>query len=239
MRLMEPARGESYTSGQRQRPAAPGEDKVLSPDDNSLHTSTTPTTWGRKQRSARSIPPRRVWKPQPHWLVADWLRLMEPARGESCPSGQRRGPATLGMDGVSSSDYESFHISTNPTTQGRKRRSLGSMSPPKVWKPKPNQLVADWLRLMEPARGESWLSGQSGGPAAPGKDRILSPDQKSLHIATTNSNKRGLKTGIHRVETAPHGVETPAPMAGRRSLIGWGSYIEPAHPGEDRFPSPD
>ena len=26
-------------------------------------------------------------------MVADWLALMEPARGESCPSGQRRGPA--------------------------------------------------------------------------------------------------------------------------------------------------
>ena len=42
--------------------------------------------------------PRKVWKTQPNWLVADWLRLMEPARGESCPSGQRRGPAAPGED---------------------------------------------------------------------------------------------------------------------------------------------
>ena len=89
---MEPARGESCPSGQRRGPAAPEEDRFLSPHQKSLHistTSTTPTTRGRQGRSPGSIPPRRVWKPQPHWVVADWLRLMEPARGKSCPSGQR------------------------------------------------------------------------------------------------------------------------------------------------------
>ena len=32
----------------------------------------------------------------PNWLVADWLRLMELARGENCRSRQRRGPPRSG-----------------------------------------------------------------------------------------------------------------------------------------------
>ena len=46
-------------------PAPPGEDKVISPDQKSVHTSTTPTNRGKKRWSAGSIPPRTVWKPQP------------------------------------------------------------------------------------------------------------------------------------------------------------------------------
>ena len=120
--LMEPARGESYTSGQRQRPAAPREDRVSSSVLISFHISTTPTTRRRKRRSPGSIPPRRVWKPQPNWLVANWLRL---ACGESFPSGQRRGSAAPGEDTFPSPHYKSFHIPTTPTTRRRKRRSPG------------------------------------------------------------------------------------------------------------------
>ena len=101
---MEPASGESCPPGRRRRPAAPGEDTVLSPDEKSLHTPTTPTTQGRKQRSPESIPPLTVLKTQPHWLIADWLGLMEPARGESSPSGQRRSPAAPGEDNFPSLD---------------------------------------------------------------------------------------------------------------------------------------
>ena len=72
---------------------------------------------------------------------------MEPARGESCLSGQRRGPATPGEDKLPSPGQKSFHISTTPTTRGRKRRSPGSMTPRKVWKPQPTWLVANWLGL--------------------------------------------------------------------------------------------
>ena len=53
---------------------------------------------------------------------------------------------------------------------------------------------------MEPGRGESYPSGQRRGPAAPGEDRVLSPDQKSFHISMTNSNNLGTKTGIPRVD---------------------------------------
>ena len=31
-------------------------------------------------------------------MIADWMGLMEASRGESCPLGQRRGPATPGED---------------------------------------------------------------------------------------------------------------------------------------------
>ena len=41
----------------------------------------------------------------------------------------------------------------------------------------------------------------------------------------------------------PPGLNPPArygnPSRTGRSLTGWGSYIKPAHPGEDRFPFPD
>ena len=38
----------------------------------------------------------RCGNPNTRWLIADWLELMESARGESCPSDQRRGPASAG-----------------------------------------------------------------------------------------------------------------------------------------------
>ena len=153
-------RGGRYPSGKPHDLAALGEDRSPSPVQKSLHTSTTPTTRGRKWRSHGSIPPRRVWKPQPHWLVADWLRLMEPARGESYTSGQRQRPAAPGEDNVLSPDDKLLNPSTTPTTRGRKRRSTGSIPTRRVWKPQPHWLVADWLRLMEPTRGESCTSGQ-------------------------------------------------------------------------------
>ena len=105
-------------------------------------------------------------------------------------------------------------ISLQTPTRGRKRRSPGSIPPRKVWKPQPNWLVANWLRLMESARGEGCPSGQRRGPAAPGEDGVLSPDLKSLHIYTTNSNNLVTETEIPQVGTAPHNVETPTTLAG-------------------------
>ena len=54
------------------------------------------TARGQKRRSLGSILPYTVRKPQPHWMIADWLGLMKPACGESWPSRQRRGPAAAG-----------------------------------------------------------------------------------------------------------------------------------------------
>ena len=101
-------------------PAHPGGDRLPSPGKKSFYKSTTPTTRGRKRISPGSIPPRRTWKPQPDWMIADWLGLMEPARGKSRPSGQRRGPAAPGEDHFPSPDHKYFHISTTQTTQGTK-----------------------------------------------------------------------------------------------------------------------
>ena len=58
-----------------------------SPFQKSFHISITRTTRERKRRSLWSIPPLRVWKPQRHWVMDDWLGPTEPARGESSPPG--------------------------------------------------------------------------------------------------------------------------------------------------------
>ena len=86
-------------------------DRVSSSDLNSFHTSTTPIIRRRKQKSPVSILPCTVCEPQPHWLVAHWPGLMEPARGESFPPGQRRGPAAPEEDSVLPPDHKSFHTS--------------------------------------------------------------------------------------------------------------------------------
>ena len=146
-----------------------------------------------KRRSPGSIPPRRVWKPQTHWVIADWLGLMEPACGESCPSGQRRGPGAPGEDklpSISGSEILPYLYNSNNRDE--------NADPPRRYRParcgNPNPtgwlLVTNWLRLMEPARGESCLSGQLRGPAAPEEDRVSSPDYKSSHISTTPTTRR-------------------------------------------------
>ena len=194
---MEPARGESCPSGQRRGRAAPGGDKVPSLHEKSIYIPTTPKSRGRKRRSPGSIQPRKVWKPQPKWLVANWLRLTEPVRGESCPSGQRRVPATPGDDKVSSRDRKAFEISTTPTTRGRNRSSPWSIPPRSVWKPQPHWVVADWMRLMQPAPFESCPSVQRGGPAAPRGGKFPSQDQKSFSIPVS-SHGRGYTFWLKR-----------------------------------------
>ena len=60
-----------------------------------LYNSNNPgTKWG----SSGLIPPRSLWKPVRQLMIADWLGLMESARGESFRSGQRRGPVALAED---------------------------------------------------------------------------------------------------------------------------------------------
>ena len=87
----------------------------------SMSLQLTLTTWGRKRGSPGSIPPRTVWETHLHWLVADWLRLMEPAGGEGCPSGRGPGRAAHGEVKVPSPDQKSFHISTISTNRGPRR----------------------------------------------------------------------------------------------------------------------
>ena len=173
----------------------------------------------KKNTRIFALASRTVWKPQPHWLVADWMGLMEPTRGKSCPPGQCRGPAAPEEDEVSSPDEKSFRANTNPATRGRKQRFPGpkplhtmcKLQPPLA--DCPLWLIADCLGLMEPTRMESCPSGQRRGPAARGQDKVSFPDQKSIHTATTSVN-RGRKRRSARVDTSLHGVETPPPLAG-------------------------
>ena len=67
---METARDESCPDCQLRGLVAAGDDMVSSPDEKSFNSHKTPTSWGLKRRSPGSIPPRTVWKSQPHWLVA-------------------------------------------------------------------------------------------------------------------------------------------------------------------------
>ena len=53
-------------------------------------------------------------------MIADWLGLMEPARDENRPSGQRRGPAAPGEDKFPSPGQKSYcylYNSNNPGTK--------------------------------------------------------------------------------------------------------------------------
>ena len=206
---MEPGRGESCPSGPRRGPAAPGEDNFPSPGQASFYIPANATTRGRQRRSPGSIPPRTVWKRRHHWLIADWLGILEPARGESCPLGQRLGPAAPGGDKFPSPGQQPLHISTSPTTRGRKCTSPGSIPPRKVWKPQPNLLVANWLRLMERARGESCPSGQRRGPTAPGEDKFPSPDQKSFYVPANPTTRDGNEFPPGRYR--PAGCGNPIP----------------------------
>ena len=184
---MEPARGKSCDSGQRRGPADPGKDKFPSPDQKSFNMRTIATNRGREWRSPGSIPLRRGWKPQPHWVVVDWLKLMQAARGESCPSGQRRHPAALKEDQVLSPDENSFHTPTTPTNRGRQHWSPRSILHRAVRKSKPHWVIVDWLKLMEPARGESCLRPLSTSRRT--QDQVLSQDDKSLDTSTTPSTR--------------------------------------------------
>ena len=204
-------------------PAALGEYRVPSPDQKSFHISTTPTTRGRKRRPPRSITPSTVWKSQPHWLIADRLELMEPARCESCPSGQCRGPAASGEDNVPSPDLKSFYISETPTTAGRKLSSHGSIPPRTVWKFQLRWLIADWLELLESAHGESFSSGRRRGPVAPGENRFPPSNHNSFLISTspTTGRRKRRSPGSIPPRTAwkpqPHGL-----------VADWLGLMEPA-----------
>ena len=135
-----------HRPGLENKPAPLGGDRVLSPDHKSFHTFTTPTTW--EPRDETEIPrvdtaPRGVETSTPHELIADWLGLMEPARGESCRTGQRRGRAASGEDKFPSPDQKSFHTYScdNPETNAEIPRVDIART---VWKPQPHWLIADW-----------------------------------------------------------------------------------------------
>ena len=140
---------------------------------------TIATNRGREWRSPGSIPLRRGWKPQPHWVVVDWLKLMQAARGESCPSGQRRHPAALKEDQVLSPDENSFHTPTTPTTRGRKQWSTRSIPPRAVRKPQLHiRMVIGWGSWSQrAARVATWPNAE----VSPNPGRISSPPRVRNH----------------------------------------------------------
>lgn len=125
LELLEPARGGSCPSEQRQGLAATGEDKVPSPSQKSLGTSATTTAQRRKRSYPGLISPRTVWKSHPRRLVAYWLGLVQPVRCETCPAGQCRGPSAPGEDKFLPWGQEPLHTYATPTTLGQKNDSLG------------------------------------------------------------------------------------------------------------------
>ena len=166
--------------------AAPGEVKFLSPDQKLFHISTNPTTREQERRFPESMPLRKVWNPQPNCLLANWLRLMEPARIESTPSGQRRCSAAPRGDRLPSPGQ-------NPSTSLELQHPGHENADPRSIPPRNDMetigLVADWLGLMQPAGGEGCPSSQGRGCAAHGKVKVPSPDQTSFHTSTVSTNQ--------------------------------------------------
>ena len=68
---------------------------------------------------------------------------MEPARGKSCPSAQRRDPATSEEDSSSSPDHISFHISTTEQLLDQNGDLPGRYNPARCGNPSPN----GWLLI--------------------------------------------------------------------------------------------
>ena len=68
-----------------------------------------------------------------------------------------------------------------------------------MWKPKPHWPVVDWLEIVHranaPREGQASITGLEMIPYLYNFDNL------------------GTKAVIPRVETAPHGVETPVPLA--------------------------
>ena len=156
------ARGESCPSGKRHGSAAFAEDDTPSSNPKSFHDSTTtPTNREQKRWSLGSIPPGAVWNPQPHWLIADWLRIVE-----APPPGEDKTPPP---------DQKSFHTPIPPTNRERTRWFTGSIPPRTVWKPQPHWQIADWLGFVE--------------PAASREDRIPSTDNKFFRTSATPTNR--------------------------------------------------
>ena len=118
---------------------------------------------------------------------------MELSRGKSYQTGQRRVSAAFREDKVPCSDQEFFHISTTPATQGDQRRSSPFTQPRAVWKPQPHRLIAVWVGIKERTVCDSCPSCQRRVLAAPGEDKMPSPDPNYFRIAkppTVQGQKR-------------------------------------------------
>ena len=122
----------------------------------------------------------------------------------------------LGKDKVSSTQHESFHTSTTPTTQRRKWWSPWSILPRTVWKPQRHSLLA------KPQAGVH----RAIATPLPGEDKMSSPDQKCFHTFKTPTNR---------------GRNIAPPGRYRLSLCGNPNlgFVKPAPAEGDKNPFPD
>ena len=145
----------------------------------------------------------------PHRLVANWIRLMEPARGESCSSGQRRGPAALGKDKLCHPRIRNPAMYLQLQQTGDENGdSLGRYRSARCGSP--NRI--GWLPIGASTWREFPLRTTSRSRRTRGGQFII-PGSEMLPCIY-NSGKTGTKTQISRVCSAPHGVETPTALAG-------------------------
>ena len=91
-----------------------------------------------------------------------------------------------------------------------------------VWKPQPHGPIDDWLGL------------ENKDSATRGRHDPITGSEIPPYIY--NSDNLGTKTVIPPGRNLPARCGNPNPTD--RSLIGWGSHLQPTHPGDDRFPSP-
>ena len=172
--LMEPVRQERCSFSQRRGPTAPGDDTASYADKKIVHISATSITREQRREFPASIPPRRVWKPHPHWWVAVSWRLSPgrviPLANVSVlpnPERARSHPRTRNSS-----------ISLRPQQPGSRDRDPPGLNRPAGYG---NSNPAHWLLShIEIPRTECCPPGQLQSPAAPGEDRVSSPDKESF-----------------------------------------------------------
>ena len=182
-------------------------------DQKFFRTLTTITTRGRKRIYPGSISPRKVWKPQPHWFIYGWQALLEPARVEIFPPGQRRRPAAPGDDKVPSP--RCFRTSTTNSNNPGTNTDAPQVDtvPQGVEIPTP---LADFLAGAHHGHGANArrdfpLGATSRSHRTRGRQNSI-PGPYILPYVYIFNNP-GTKTEIPRVDTVPQGVETPIPPA--------------------------
>lgn len=128
----------------------------------------------------RRIQPRTGRKPQLHWLIADCLGLMTPARGDGCLGkmsrslGTLKGPRTVpNVFNAATPVTKTFIVWIDAV-----RHSLLHL------------LAAEWLRLMEPVRDESSPAGQRRRLAAAREGRFPSQQPKQIQTSTNPTVRR-------------------------------------------------
>ena len=143
-----------------------------------------------------------MWKPQPHWLnTVGWLSWSQRAV-RVAPRDNVKVPPHPGMRRPHPR-IRNPTIHTQLQLHGTKTDIPRADTAPQDVETQSHRLIYGSLVFMEPGPGESSRTGQRRGPAAPGDDKALSPDQKSFHTCTTPTTPE-TKTGIPRVDTTPH-----------------------------------